>query len=66
MKFWDIFKSTAYFRASWYIQDLFINAFKDAKSASDDAKMKNSIIKNKGVWSKKLYDNEFHKNRRKK
>ena len=66
MKFWDVFKTTAYFRASWHIQDIFIGAFRNAKKEIDDVRKHNSLIKNRKEWTDKLYNNNFHRNRKKK
>ena len=65
MKFWDVFKTTAYFRASWHIQDVIIGAFRNAKKEYDNVKMNNSLLENKKEWTDKLYNNDFHKNRKK-
>ena len=38
MKFWEVFKTTAYFRASWHIQDVIIGAFRNAKKEYDNVR----------------------------
>lgn len=59
--FWKIFKETAYFRLSWSVQDLFINAFTAAKRE----KYREALENNKLDILNELNNNEFVKYRKK-
>jgi hypothetical protein len=57
--FWDVFKKTAYFRFSWFIQDKMIESVGEIQKMSEQS----SLEKNKGKIIDAVYDNEFSKHR---
>ena len=57
--FWDVFKKTAYFRFSWFIQDKMIESVDEIQKMSEQS----SLEKNKGKIIDAVYVNEFSKHR---
>ncbi|MAU35854.1 MAG: hypothetical protein CMD14_00585 [Flavobacteriales bacterium] len=63
--FWDIFKKTAYFRASWHIQDLFIDSYNKIRYTAEKAEQMRSMRRNSKEINKALNDNPFARKRKK-
>tara|TARA_Y100000589_G_C26794595_1_gene483176 strand:- start:305 stop:496 length:192 start_codon:yes stop_codon:yes gene_type:complete len=61
-RFWRIFKDVAYFRISWRIQDIFIDAFKTYEKEKEKQSIENNIDEIKD----KVYNNKFNAHRKKK
>tara|TARA_B100001741_G_C16366107_1_gene510981 strand:+ start:182 stop:385 length:204 start_codon:yes stop_codon:yes gene_type:complete len=63
--FWDIFKKTAYFRTSWYIQDIFIDGYNKMKYSAERAEQLRTMRKNKREINDALHNNPFSRKRKK-
>lgn len=65
MSFWNDFKTLANYRVSYYIQNIFINSWLRAKRNMDRENTRRAIINNADKIEKALWDNKFHKTRKK-
>ena len=64
-KFWRDFKTLFNYRVSWYIQNIFINAFKKGVNEYEKEKTKTLFLKHKKDLKEKQTNNPFHKKRNK-
>ena len=63
--FWDIFKKTAYFRASWHIQDKLIDSYNKTKYYVEKARDLRTMRENRKEINDALYNNPFSRKRNK-
>jgi hypothetical protein len=65
MSFWNVFKNTAYLRASWAIQDKIIDTVNDIQESSEEQQRVESMIENSDKIIDAVYNNPFTKERNK-
>ena len=65
MSFWNVFKNTAYARASWAIQDKIIVNVNDIQEAAAEQERMDSMIENSSEIIDAIYNNPFTKERNK-
>ncbi len=65
MSFWNVFKNTAYARASWVIQDKIIDNVNDIQEAAAEQERIDSMIENSNEIIDAVYNNPFTKERNK-
>lgn len=64
-EFWNIFKKTAYFRASWLIQDVLIDSYNKIRYNVEKAEQMRSMRENRKEINTALNDNAFARKRKK-
>ena len=64
-EFWNIFKKTAYFRASWHIQDVLIDSYNKIRYNVEKAEQMRSMRENRKEINTALNDNAFARKRKK-
>tara|TARA_B110000483_G_C18004805_1_gene468708 strand:+ start:156 stop:359 length:204 start_codon:yes stop_codon:yes gene_type:complete len=64
-EFWNIFKKTAYFRASWHIQDVLIDSYNKIRYDIGKAEQMRLMRKNRKEINTALNDNAFARKRKK-
>jgi len=65
LNFWRDFKTLLNYRVSWYIQNIFLNAFKKGVNEYEKQKSDELLSKHKRKLNKKQKNNPFHKKRNK-
>jgi len=63
--FWRDFNTLFNYRVSWYIQNIFLNAFKKGVNVYEKEKSKQILLKHKKKIKDKQTNNPFHKKRTK-
>ena len=64
-EFWNIFKKTAYFRASRHIQDVLIDSYNKIRYDLEKAEQMRSMRENRKEINTALNDNAFARKRKK-
>ena len=64
-EFCNIFKKTAYFRASWHIQDVLIDSYNKIRYDIEKAEQMRLMRKNRKEINTALNDNAFARKRKK-
>ena len=63
MSFWNDFKTLLNYRISYRIQNIFFNAYDNAKRAAHKQELKNTINENRDDLLEQMYNNNFGKRR---